>query len=138
MLVLCARTNNHRLRREVGLQIGRMMAVFEEQDEVKKLVACVLGCHDWKVGNESGESAGGLERLTIKDLDEEKDEEGRREEKENDSEVEMLAIMKRGQLTASLLIGKPDVGTWALKHGWSNESLLENPGLFEGLDEIEG
>lgn len=23
-------------------------------------------------------------------------------------------------MTASLLLGKPDIGTWTLKHGWSN------------------
>jgi hypothetical protein len=125
MLALCARTNDHRLRREVGLQIGRMIAVLEEQDDVKKLVAGTLGCLDWRVGSDAKEGGGGLETLTIEELDEEKEEEGCREEKENDSDEEMFTIMKRGQLTASLLIGKPDVGTWALKHGWSNGNGVE-------------
>lgn len=125
MLVLCARTNDHRLRREVGLQIGRMIAIFEEQDDVKKLVAGTLGCLDWRVGNDSKEGGGGLERLTIEELDEEKEEEGCREEKETDSDDKMCTMMKRGQLTSSLLIGKPDVGTWALKHGWSNGNGVE-------------
>lgn len=125
MLALCARTNDHRLRREVGLQIGRMISVLEEQDDAKKLVAGPLGCLDWRVGSDAKEGGGGLETLTIEELDEEKEEEGCLEEKENDSDEEMFTTMKRGQLTASLLIGKPDVGTWSLKHGWSNGNGVE-------------
>ena len=31
--------------------------------------------------------------------------------------AEMFAIMKGAELTALLLLGKPEMGTWALKHG---------------------
>ena len=119
MLGLCARTNDHRLRREVGLQIGRLMSVLEQDDHVKKLVAGALGCPDWKGNAEN--AAGGLETLTIEELDDE--EEGKEcfnEKYGNDSEQNLFRTMKRGQLTASLLIGRNEVGTWALKQGWSN------------------
>lgn len=124
MLACAARATDHRLRREVGLQIGRMMSLFEEDDDVKKLITLALGCRDWNFGREEkdGEATSGLKSLTIEELDEEK--EGG-ERKDCDSEEVILAMMKRGQLTASLLVGKPDVGTWALKYGWSNGNGLE-------------
>lgn len=116
MLSCAASTEDHRLRREVGLQIGRMMSLFEEDDDVKKLVAPALGCSDWKVGKDDDNKDGeGVSSLTIEELDEEKDE-------ETCGTNDLTKQMKRGQLTASLLAGKPEVGTWSLKHGWSNGS----------------
>ncbi|KAL7472645.1 hypothetical protein ACHAXS_013024 [Conticribra weissflogii] len=130
MLTCAARARDHRLRREVGLQIGRLVSNFEEDDDVKKLVASSLGCADWKVGGDK-EGNNGQERelhnLTIEELDEEDEgkddvdmEEKTMEKGDDRLKKKLLQTMKRGQLTASLLIGKPEVGTWALKHGWSN------------------
>lgn len=115
MLSCAVSTEDHRLRREIGLQIGRMMTLFEEDDDVKKLAAPALGCRNWKVGKEDDSEEEGVSSLTIEELDEEKDE-GIYDT--NDLKTQM----KRGQLTASLLAGKPDVGTWSLKHGWSDGS----------------
>ena len=117
MLTCAAMTNDHRLRQEVGLQIGRLVSVYEEDDDVKKLLSKALGCTDWRVGREEEEGKGdaGLSTLTIEELDDEE-----KEEDELDGAEEILTMMKRGQLTASLLMGKPNVGTWALKHGWSD------------------
>lgn len=120
MLALCAQTHDHRLRREVGLQIGRMISLIEEEDDVKQLVAGALGCRDWRATDVDG----GLETLTIEELDEEK--EGECEEKEDKSEQSLLAMMKRGQMTASLLLGgNPEIGKWALKQGWSSGNGVE-------------
>ncbi len=125
MLTCAATTDDYRLRREIGLQIGRLVSVIEESDDVKKLVAKALGCSNWKIGHEDDNETGAtsLSTLTIEELDEEKedDESGRNDD-------ELLVKMKRGQLTASLLIGKSDVGVWALKHGWSDEN---------GVDELK-
>ena len=86
---------------------------------MKKLVSKALGCSNWKIGHDADEDneAGttSLSSLTIEELDEEK-EDGVCDGYED----ELLVRMKRGQLTASLLIGKSDVGVWALKHGWSD------------------
>jgi hypothetical protein len=124
MLTCAAKTDDHRLRREMGLQIGRLLNVIEESDDAKKLVAKALGCTNWRIGheddNESGATA--LSKLTIEELDEEK------EDDSDENQDELLAIMKRGQLTASLLIGKSDVGAWALKYGWSDGN---------GVDELK-
>lgn len=126
MLACAARVANHRLRREVGLQIGRMMSVFEEEDDVKMLIHKALGCTNWKVGKEDENSnvTAGLSTLTIEELDEEKEMDGDGGKEEGPDE-ELLAMMKRGQLTSSLLLGKPDVGTWAMKHGWSDGNGVE-------------
>eukprot|EP00584_Thalassiosira_punctigera_P006574 CAMPEP_0172540380 /NCGR_PEP_ID=MMETSP1067-20121228/11412_1 /TAXON_ID=265564 ORGANISM="Thalassiosira punctigera, Strain Tpunct2005C2" /NCGR_SAMPLE_ID=MMETSP1067 /ASSEMBLY_ACC=CAM_ASM_000444 /LENGTH=1190 /DNA_ID=CAMNT_0013326233 /DNA_START=169 /DNA_END=3741 /DNA_ORIENTATION=+ len=126
MLSCAARAEDHRLRREVGLQIGRMMSAFEEDDVVKKLIFKALGCTNWKVGkeDEDGDESGGLSTLTIEELDEEKemdDDDG----KEEGSDEKLFAVMKRGQLAASLLVGRPDVGTWAFKFGWSDGNGVE-------------
>jgi hypothetical protein len=115
MLAVCATTNDPRLRREVGLQIGRMMSRLQDDDDVKKLVAAALGCRDWRSDNIDG-----VQNLTIEELDESKDE-GCCEAKEQ----QLFSIMKRGQMTSSLLVGKPEIGTWALKHGWSNGNGVE-------------
>ncbi|KAL9180489.1 hypothetical protein ACHAXT_010942 [Thalassiosira profunda] len=124
MLACASRTNDHRLRREVGLQIGRMMSVYEEDDDAKKLILRALGCTNWKVGKEDEDGNEiPVSTLTIEEIDEEKEAEMKMENEEG-----LFAAMKRGQLTASLLIGRPNVGTWALKHGWSD-------GL--GIDELK-
>ena len=120
MLTCAAKTDDHRLRREMGLQIGRLLSVIEESDDVKKLASKALASN-WKIGltddNEAGATA--LSTLSIEELDEEK------EDDSDGNDDELLAKMKRGQLTASLLIGKPDVGAWALKHGWSDGNGVE-------------
>ena len=126
MLICASTTIDHRLRREVGLQIGRMMSVYVENDDVKKLIYRELGCSDWTVGNEEDEKNVGqqeMSTLTIEELDDD-DEEGK-EMVESSEESKLLTMMKRGQLTASLIMGKPEVGTWALKYGWSNGHSVE-------------
>ena len=120
MLTLCATTLDHRLRREVGMHVGRMMSLFEENDDVKKLVAHALGCSNWRVNDNM--DVNNIDTLTIEELG---DEEEKYFEGERGSEQELLSIMKQGQMTASLLLGKPDIGTWALKSGWSNGKGVE-------------
>jgi hypothetical protein len=51
-ILSCAvRTNDHCLRRELGLHIGILMSVYDEKDddEVKMLTHRELGCTSWKV-----------------------------------------------------------------------------------------
>lgn len=122
MLTLCATTFDHRLRREVGMQIGRMMSLFEEDDDVKKMVASALGCRNWRLKDNRDDSNMNIDTLTIEELDEEE----KCFEEKDDSEQELLSIMKQGQMTSSLLLGKPDIGTWALKSGWANGKGVES------------
>ena len=76
-----------------------------------------LGCRNWRA--KDAKDNDGVENLTIEELDE-KEDDSCCEETSIESTQASLSIMKRGQMTASLLLGKPDIGTWALKHGWSN------------------
>jgi len=39
---------------------------------------------------------------------------------QNEEEDKLTRAMRRGQLTSSLLLGKSEVGTWALSKGWSD------------------
>ena len=122
MLSCASRTNDHRLRRELGLQLGRLMSVYEDNDDLKKLICRELGCTNWKIGVEDGDQKLTISALTIDELDVDEEKEG---EEEEDSASELFASMKRGQLTASLLLGKAEVGSWALKHGWSDGNGVE-------------
>ena len=115
-------TNDHALRREVGSAIGRLMACFED-DEAKILVSPLLGYS----GNipSSSEDSRDNDTLTIEEIkeDDEEAEDGKRGDAEPSCGPHNLE-MKRGQLVASLLLGKADVGIWALKSGWRNGSGL--------------
>ena len=132
MLTCASKTNDHRLRREVGLQIGRLMSIYDEDDDVKKLIYRELGCSDWTVGKEEEEDNQkkkqddrGLSTLTIEELDDDYDSMEAKTDDDEGSTRKLLTMMKRGQLTASLIMGKPNVGTWALKHAWSNGNGVE-------------
>ena len=120
MLSCASRTNDHRLRRELGLQLGRLISVYEDNDDLKKLMCKELGCTNWKIGVEDGDQKRTLSALTIDELDVDED-----KEEEERSASELFDAMKRGQLTASLLLGKAEVGSWALKHGWSDGNGVE-------------
>ncbi len=130
MLTCAAIIDDPRLRREVGLQIGRWMSVVAEANDgddipLKKLIYRGLGCTNWKIGtsedgdNDENELGSSFTELSIKELDDD-GEEKEIDEMDYTDDAQLLAMMKRGQLTASLLVGNPAVGTWALKHGWSD------------------
>jgi len=97
---------------------------------VKKLICKALACTDWKVrrgeDNEDGEG-NGMSTLIIDELDEENemDDDDDKCGEEEGSNTGLFAMMKRGQRTASLLVGKPEVGTLALRHGWSDCNGME-------------
>ena len=108
MLTSAATTNDPRLRRELGLQIGRWMSVVAEandgnDDEVKKLIYRGLGCTDWKVGkvddgeNDETEQVSSFTALTIEELDDDGEEKEIDEVDETDEtdEAQLLAMMKR-------------------------------------------
>ena len=65
-----------------------------------------------------------MSSLSIEELD---DDEANEVVADDDIEsaAEIFAMKKRAQLTASLLLGRPEVGVWALKHGWSDANGLK-------------
>jgi hypothetical protein len=101
------------------------MSVYDkkENNKVKKLIHRGLGCTDWKVGSEDGDGKRALLSPSIEELND--NEEKEVDEHDKGSAAEMFAIKKRAQLTAPLLLGKLEVGTWAMKHGWSDDHGVE-------------
>ncbi len=61
-----------------------------------------------------------------------------KEEGEHDkgSAAEMFAIMKQAELTVLLLLSKLEVGTWALKHGWSDGNGIEELKLLISSNDL--
>lgn len=84
-------TENHGLRKQVGVVVGRILSSIQDDEDVKEAVKPLLG---------NG-------RCTIEELDETK------AEKETDR-TKFVNLMTRAQLVSSLLLGQADVGAWAL------------------------
>lgn len=91
LLQASVENENHALRKQVGVVLGRILSSIQDDGDVKRVVAPFLG--------ESG--------VTIEEVDEEK------EEKEVDQE-RLVNLMTRTQLVSSLLLGQAEVGAWAL------------------------
>lgn len=100
-------SENHTLRKQVGVVLGRILSSIQEEEDVKKVVKPLLG--------EDG--------ATIEEVDEEKDEGMMDRER-------LRGLMTRAQLVSSLLLGQAEVGAWALdniRHELSD--LIRSDGL---------
>ena len=91
------------LQREVGVVLGRMFGCIENSEKVKEIVKPIL---DFREG------------VTIEEIHTDFDE----KEEEHDPFEEPS---KRTQLTTSLLLGVPEVGTWALSRTGGIDELRE-------------
>jgi hypothetical protein len=111
------------------------MSVYDEKDdnEVRKLIHRELGFTDWKVLNKDGDGKWELPALSIEELNVDKEKEEGKHDK--GSAAKMFSIMKQAELTALLLLGKPEVGTWALKQGWLDGNGIEELKLLISLND---
>jgi hypothetical protein len=93
-----------------------------------------LGSTDWKVGNKDGDGKWELPALSIEELNVDME----KEEGEHDKGLaaEMFAIMEQAKLTVLLPLGKPEVGTWALKHGWLDGNGIEKLKLLISSNDL--
>jgi hypothetical protein len=75
--------NDHCLRHELGLQIRRLMSVYDEKDdnEVKKLIHRELGCTNWRFGDKDGDGKRELPAHSIEELNVDKEKEEGEHEK---------------------------------------------------------
>lgn len=116
-------TSDHSLRREIGSAIGRLVASFEEDEDVMKLISPLLGYTGSIPSSSEGEGeAPGTsnDMLTIEEI-KEGDEESKEAHAEATNKDDPLGSKnKRGQLVSALLLGKGEVGVWALKSGWAD------------------
>jgi hypothetical protein len=118
LLSRAVHTKDHILRREIGVITGRLMSSIDDDIDIKMVAAPELGCTN--VGEESEEKEDGLTIEEIFDEDEREASDLPKDTAHNEEEDELTRSMRRGQLTSSLLLGKAEVGTWALSKGWSD------------------
>ena len=116
-------TDDHSLRREIGSAIGRLVASFEEDEDVMKLVGPLLGYTGSIPSSTEGEGqAAGTssDMLTIEEINGEEEESKETDVEASSSDDPLVLEKKRGQLVSALLLGKGEVGVWALKSGWAD------------------
>lgn len=101
--------DDHVIRREITVTVGRILAGIESEDKLKELLAPML--------NSTG--TGGTTGVTIEEVneDEEKDEQDGSDTKAAPIEV----AMEKAIITTALLLSKKDVGAWAMgSGGWDS------------------
>ena len=116
-------TDDHSLRREIGSAIGRLVASFEEDEDVMKLVGPLLGYTGSIPSSTEGEGQAAGTRsdmLTIEEINGEEEESKETDVEASSSDDPLVLEKKRGQLVSALLLGKGEVGVWALKSGWAD------------------
>lgn len=110
MLIATCTVDDHTVRREMIVTIGRILAVLDEDDRIKDVVKPYLG------KNDSGP--------TIEEIFDEEEKEAQSEEDQDALKI----IMESAIITCALLLSKKEVGSWALGSGWSSSGL---PTLIE-------
>jgi hypothetical protein len=109
------------VRREMTVTIGRLLAILEEEEDIKAVVKSQLA-------SPTDTDAG----VTIETINEDE------EQKEGIIEEEVTSLqtmMKRAVITSGLLLAKKEVGAWALSFGWSSSG-KELPALVESQDKL--
>jgi len=92
LLSAAVHCEDHSMRKQVGIMLGRIMASIQDNEDIEKVAKGYLGSNS----------------LVIEELSDEKTE-------QETSQESLIISMKRAQLTSSLLLGTPEVGTWALE-----------------------
>ena len=116
-------TNDHSLRREIGGAIGRLVASFEEDEDVMKLVGPLLGYTGSIPSSTEGEGQAtgtSSDMLTIEEINDEEEESKETDVEASSSDGPLVLEKKRGQLVSALLLGKGEIGVWAFKSGWAD------------------
>jgi hypothetical protein len=109
------------VRREMTVTIGRLLAILEEEEDIKAAVKSQLA-------SPTAKDAG----VTIETINEDE------EQKEGIIEEEVTSLqtmMKRAVITSGLLLAKKEVGAWALSFGWSSSG-SELPALVQSQDKL--
>jgi len=126
ILKCAAKIEDHFLRREMTVVIGKIMTALESEDEVKKIVKPVLMAQ--KVGEDIDDHAG----LTIEEVYNEDEDEKHADVEEEEAES-LQSMMERAELTVSLLLAMKEVGAWAICTAW----MLSDKELVKMVDSGE-
>jgi protein unc-45 len=105
----CAATvDDHFLRREMTVVIGKILTSLGAEDVVKKLVKPFLMDQKEQIDED--------EMCTIEEVYNDNEEEKVVEEEENG--VTLQSMMERAELTTALLLSMKEVGAWAICTAW--------------------
>lgn len=101
---------DHVVRREMTVVMGRILAQLQEEDKIKELVRPFVND-----GSQDGKKDMGviIEEVHNDDGDEEK-----QVEEEEEEVASLEKMMERAMITSALLLSKKEVGAWALGTGW--------------------
>jgi protein unc-45 len=113
---------DHILRREMQVVLGRLLAALDDDEKIKAAVKAYL------VADEEEEA-----KQKIVEVYNDDGEEKHMEEEEEGATLE--SKMQRALITAALLLSKKDVGAWALQFGWTNSG-DELPDLIASNNKI--
>ena len=105
ILKAACEVQDHVVRREIIVMIGRMLAVLEEEDRIKTVVKPYLQIEE--------EEEDGPRIVEILDEAEEKV-----SPEEEQIVITLEQMMERAMITCALLLSKKEVGSWALGTGW--------------------
>lgn len=101
--------DDHTVRREITVVIGRILAGIESEDKIKEVVAPFLG------PKKEADLGVVIEEVYNEDGDETK-------EVEEVEATPLSTMMERALITNALLLSKKDVGIWAFGSGWGSTS----------------
>jgi protein unc-45 len=113
LAALCS-VEDHVVRREVTVVIGRLLALLEDEDKIKDIIRPYLQDADTK----SSSSGVIIEEVYNDDGDEKQAE----QEDEETTVTTLETKMSRAAITAALLLSKKSLGAWSLTGGWTNSS----------------
>jgi protein unc-45 len=110
--------DDHVVRREVTVVLGRLLALLEDEDKIKNVVGPYLQNNVNDKTTTTSSSGVIIEEVYNEDNGDEK-----HAEPEDDITVTTLETkMSRAAITAALLLSKKSLGAWALTGGWNNSA----------------
>jgi hypothetical protein len=111
-LLRCATSlNDHFLRRELTVVLGKILSGFQDEERVKKLCKPYLTGQQDKKLDEDG-------MCTIEEVYNEDEEEANKPPAEEEEVVTLQSMMERAELSTALLLSMKEVGAWAVCNAW--------------------
>ena len=114
LLAAACACEDHVVRREVTVVVGRLLAALDpeddDDDQIKKVVQPFLASSQEEKH----------EGVTIEEVHNDDEEEAKQAALNEEMVVPLETKMERALITAALLLSKKTVGAWALQFGWED------------------
>lgn len=129
-ILQCAATvDDHFLRRELTVVIGKMLSTLGEEDHLEERVKKVV--KPFLMDQEKSADEG----CTIEEVcNEDEDEVQEVEEEEEEKGPTLQSMMERAELTTALLLNMKEVGAWAICTAWMKSDTELEAMVESGLD----